>query len=166
MSRLDQYVRWFLRRGVPSLCTDLKSLYANKSKVDAIERLFLSFEASLTTENKLPPELAEENKEKEAGEEDGKEALFWVFLFLAQHFDRKRELTKAMAYVEKAIEQTPSVVEAYQVKARILKHSGDYQEAVKVKDESRFRSLPSLQVFFADGAIQQYQSMRCSANLT
>lgn len=48
-------------------------------------------------------------------------AILWVYHFLAQHFDYLRDSKKAMEYIEKALEHTPTLIEAYMVKARIYK---------------------------------------------
>ena len=39
--------------------------------------------------------------------------------------------------MDKAIEHTPTLIELYVVKARILKHAGDIFEAVKCLDEAQ-----------------------------
>lgn len=48
-------------------------------------------------------------------------ALLWLYYFLAQHYDQKREYLKAMEYVDLAIDHTPTLVEAYSYKAKIFK---------------------------------------------
>ena len=48
-------------------------------------------------------------------------AILWVYHFLAQHFDYLRDSKKAMEYIDKALEHTPTLIEAYMVKARIYK---------------------------------------------
>lgn len=51
-------------------------------------------------------------------------AILWVYHFLAQHFDHLRDSKKAMEYIDKALEHTPTLIEAYMVKARIYKVMG------------------------------------------
>jgi len=51
-------------------------------------------------------------------------AILWVYHFLAQHFDHLRDSKRAMEYIEKALEHTPTLIEAYMVKARIYKVMG------------------------------------------
>ena len=51
-------------------------------------------------------------------------AILWVYHFLAQHFDYLRDSKKAMEYIDKALEHTPTLIEAYMVKARIYKVMG------------------------------------------
>ena len=44
---------------------------------------------------------------------------------------------RALELVDKAIDHTPTLIELYVVKARILKHAGDIFEAVKCLDEAQ-----------------------------
>ena len=55
------------------------------------------------------------------GELEPPTAILWVYHFLAQHFDYLRDSKSAMEYINKALEHTPTLIEAYMVKARIYK---------------------------------------------
>ena len=55
------------------------------------------------------------------GELEPPTAILWVYHFLAQHFDYLRDSKRAMEYINKALEHTPTLIEAYMVKARIYK---------------------------------------------
>jgi len=45
----------------------------------------------------------------------------WVLIFLSKLYDFKRNTSKALEFVNKAIEHTPTLVESYMLKARIYK---------------------------------------------
>lgn len=64
-------------------------------------------------------------------------ALLWTLYFLAQHYDFKRESDKALGYINRAIEHTPTLVELHMTKGRILKHAGDFNQAVESLNEAR-----------------------------
>ena len=49
--------------------------------------------------------------------------LLWVLHFLAQHFDLLGDSFKALEFINKAIEHTPTLLELLLVKAKILKVS-------------------------------------------
>lgn len=49
-----RYVLVFLRKGIPSLFSDLRSLYANPGKVEMLQQLFESAASSLKRTFKLP----------------------------------------------------------------------------------------------------------------
>lgn len=50
-------------------------------------------------------------------------ALMWVWFFLAQHFDKLDDHSRALEYIEKAIEHTPTHIELYMLKSKIYKVS-------------------------------------------
>lgn len=55
------------------------------------------------------------------GEPESPTALLWTYYYAAQHYDHLRESNKAMEYIDKALKHTPTLIEAYMVKARIYK---------------------------------------------
>ncbi|KAF9897384.1 N-alpha-acetyltransferase 16, NatA auxiliary subunit, partial [Lobosporangium transversale] len=124
----DKYLRNMLRKGVPSLFVNIKSLYADKEKQKAVEKLALGYLAAL---------------EKSKGFDhsgsiiEPPTALLWTLYFLAQHFDYKRDTNKALEYIEQAIQHTPTLVELYMIKGRILKHAGEYIKAMDALNEAR-----------------------------
>lgn len=152
LPRCDTYVRSFLRRGVPSLFSDIKPLYANASKGAALGVLFEGYRKCLENadSSRLPPVLAmpsedgEDDPASTVVPQDGDGAaseppctLLWVYHFLAQHYDRLGLRKLALESIDLAIAHTPTAIECYLVKARILKHCGDFVSAVKVADEGR-----------------------------
>ena len=47
--------------------------------------------------------------------------LLWTLYFLAQHYDQLRNMEKALEYVNRAVEHTPTLIELFIIKAKILK---------------------------------------------
>ncbi|KAI8800034.1 NMDA receptor-regulated protein 1-domain-containing protein [Cladochytrium replicatum] len=116
-SKVDVVLRSNLRKGVPSLFVSLKDIYrASPEKAQIIEDLVLSYLESMEERNSFPLQFPT--------------TVMWVLYFLAQHFDLKRNPTRALEYINRAIEHTPTLVELYMMKARIYKHAGDLDEAV------------------------------------
>ncbi|KAF9353908.1 N-alpha-acetyltransferase 15, NatA auxiliary subunit [Mortierella sp. NVP85] len=123
----DEYLRNMLRKGVPSLFVNIKTLYSDKEKQQAIEKLVLGY-------------LAELEKSKtfdNGGAVEPPTALLWTLYFLGQHFDFQHQTDEALSYIERAIEHTPTLVELYMTKGRILKHAGDYVRAAQALKEAR-----------------------------
>lgn len=146
--RIDAYVRKCLRCGVPSLFSDVKPLYENEEKANAFGLLFQRFRQSLEDPQvRALPQVAalQDNDELQAvhsrksGDDQPEQpcTLLWVLHFLAQHYDRMGSREKALDTIEAAIEHTPTAVECYMVKARVLKHCGNLQAAVQVANECR-----------------------------
>ena len=47
--------------------------------------------------------------------------LLWTRCYLAQHYDILGNTKLALEYIDKALEHTPTLIEAYMIKARIYK---------------------------------------------
>jgi len=48
-------------------------------------------------------------------------AQLWVLFFLVRHYTTIGNTQKAMEYVDKAIEHTPTMMELYMIKAKVYK---------------------------------------------
>ena len=53
--------------------------------------------------------------------EEPSSTILWCYYYLAQHFDFLRDPSRALHYVELAMEHTPTVIELHVVKAKIYK---------------------------------------------
>ncbi|KAG0242048.1 N-alpha-acetyltransferase 16, NatA auxiliary subunit-like protein [Mortierella sp. GBAus27b] len=124
----DGYLRNMLRKGVPSLFVNIKTLYADKEKEEAIEKLALGYLAALEKSKSF---------DSAGTKTEPPTALLWTLYFLAQHFDYQHKSDQALVYIDRAIEHTPTLVELYMTKGRILKHAGNYVEAAKALNEAR-----------------------------
>lgn len=129
---IDEYLRRGLRKGVPPLFVNIRSLYDDEDKVKIIEELAHGYHDQLQKsshfsaaddEAKLPAEPAS--------------ALLWTLYFLSQHYDNLRETEKALQYINAAIAHTPTLIELFVAKGRIYKHAGDLIEAYKWLDEAQ-----------------------------
>lgn len=125
------YVRPFLKKGVPSLFTDLRPLYSHPEKVEILEEVFLEVLSSLQASKTFPS----------SSDSESPSTYLWTLYLLAQHFDRRRQYEKARSYINQAIEHTPTVIDLYLVKGRILKHAGDPVAAAALADEARTMDL-------------------------
>ncbi|XP_057459608.1 N-terminal acetyltransferase A complex auxiliary subunit NAA15-like [Actinidia eriantha] len=127
----DNYIRPLLRKGVPSLFTDLSPLYDHPGKADILEGLILELEHSIRTTGGYPG-----RSEKELPS-----TLLWALCYLAQHYDRRGQYDIALEKIEEAIKHTPTLIDLYSVKGRILKHAGDLVAAAALADEARCMDL-------------------------
>ncbi|KAG1322866.1 hypothetical protein G6F62_009998 [Rhizopus arrhizus] len=116
-----------LRKGVPSLFASMKRYYANAEKQRIIEELIVGYSASLEKDGSFGSGLGKEPPT----------ALLWCWYYLAKHYDYHKQFEKALEVINKAIMHTPTVVELYMTKGRILKHSGKAEEAAVVMNEAR-----------------------------
>lgn len=130
-NEMRSYLKSYFIKGVPSLFVNLKDLFANEEKAKIIEEIVLEFYKSLTETKKFSDD---ENVQIPT-------TYLWILIFLAQLYDFKRETPKALEYINKAIEHTPTLVESYMIKARIYKHGGDIETAKNVMNEAREMDL-------------------------
>jgi len=130
----EMYVLRFLQKGIPSLFSDLKSLYVNPAKVEILNAMFESAADSLKKTSKLPFSCAK-------GAEEDPSVLVWTLFFLAQHYDRRGMMKKAVDTIDTAIRHTPTIPDLYLCKARIMKNTGDGQASWQMADEARQMDL-------------------------
>ncbi|XP_018632751.1 N-terminal acetyltransferase A complex auxiliary subunit NAA15 isoform X2 [Nicotiana tomentosiformis] len=125
------YIRPLVAKGVPSLFSDLYPLYNHPGKASILGELVLRLEQSIKSTGGYP-------------ESEGKEppsTLMWILFYLAQHYDRCGQYDIALIKIDEAIEHTPTVIDLYSVKSRIVKHSGDLAAAAALADEARCMDL-------------------------
>ncbi|KAM7253805.1 hypothetical protein ACFE04_031487 [Oxalis oulophora] len=125
------YIRPLLTKGVPSLFSDLSPLYDHPGKADILEQVVLELEQSIKIDGKYP---GREEKEPPS-------TFMWALFFLAQHYDRRGQYGVALSKIDEAIKHTPTVIDLYSVKSRILKHAGDLSAAAALADEARCMDL-------------------------
>ncbi|KAE8851666.1 hypothetical protein PTNB73_00682 [Pyrenophora teres f. teres] len=127
-TKVDQYLRRMLNKGVPSTFPNIKSLYRDEEKKSVIEELVLGYAS---------------DKQTNGGESNGDDVSVRfepaVSYFLAQHYNyaESRDLNKAMEYINKLLEDDPKSVDYNQTKARIHKHAGDVQKASETINHAR-----------------------------
>ncbi|XP_021298782.1 N-terminal acetyltransferase A complex auxiliary subunit NAA15 [Herrania umbratica] len=125
------YIKPLLTKGVPSLFSDLSPLYDHPGKADILEQLILELEHSIRTTGTYPDRT----------EKEPPSTLLWTFFFLAQHYDRRGQYDVALSKIDEAIQHTPTVIDLYSVKSRIMKHAGDLVAAASLADEARCMDL-------------------------
>ncbi|XP_045504813.1 N-alpha-acetyltransferase 15, NatA auxiliary subunit [Colias croceus] len=126
---VDEYLRHGLHKGIPPLFVDLRSLYADQTKADTIEKLILQYIDNLSKVGTFS-----------SNPDEGKQpasALLWAYYFAAQHFDFKKDTDRALYYIDAAIEHTPTLIELFIVKGRIYKHAGDPISAYQWLEEAQ-----------------------------
>lgn len=118
------YLTWVLDKGIPSTFSNLKHLYADETKKNALRELVEEY-------------LSSGAKDQSNGDSSkGKGAAIF---YLAQHYNyfRSRDLAKAMEYVDKAIAEDKDNVDFAMTKARIWKHYGNPKKASEAMEHAR-----------------------------
>ena len=104
-------MRPLLIKGVLSLINGMKWVYKDAAKSTILGDLLNSMCQNMEKEMALSPEDEEEQDPT---------VQLWLYSFLAQHKLRLAKVDEALEYIEKAISHTPTVVELYLIKAKIL----------------------------------------------
>ncbi|CAJ0644182.1 14066_t:CDS:10 [Entrophospora sp. SA101] len=129
---IDEYMQIAIRKGVPSLFVNLKKLYTDPQKEKIIEELIEEYYQNLMNHGVFTQSGTTASDIREPPT-----AYLWTLYLLAQHYNYKRDVVKALKFINEAIDHTPTLVELYMTKGRILKHGGDISEAMKVMNEAR-----------------------------
>lgn len=119
-SKLKEYVIPQLKRGVPATFCNVKPLYRRRRSVipPLLEEIVCEYFSSLDPTGEPLPYI-------------------WTCYYLAQHYLFMKDFQKATEYIDKAIKHTPTLVELYIFKSRILKHLGLLEEAAENLERGR-----------------------------
>ena len=142
---MDIFIRKGLVKGVPSLCKELSSFFLiekdGKYEVatDPVDikqhatyslvcKLVDGYISTLKSANTLLPD--DEVEEPPSTE-------LWTMYLRAGLHELVAEYSEGIALLDKCLEHTPTAVDVYELKARLLKASGDMKSAVEVLDTGR-----------------------------
>ena len=118
---LDEYLRPSIRKGMSPVFRNIRKVYSDPAKVAIVEKLALSYLKNLHATKTF--DAAPDSPVQPPT------CLVWALYFTAQHYDLLGNHAKAIELINEAIEHTPTVLELYMVKAKILKHAGDAKDA-------------------------------------
>jgi N-alpha-acetyltransferase 15/16, NatA auxiliary subunit len=142
---LDIFIRNGIVKGVPSLCHELSTFLLIEqdgryelatdpvdimvhAKYEMIVELVDGYLSSLQSHNKLLP--GDECEEPPS-------TLLWAWYLRAGLHEMVADFAAGIALLDKCIEHTPTAVDVYELKARLLKSAGDIRTAVEVIDSGR-----------------------------
>jgi peptide alpha-N-acetyltransferase len=107
------YIRPYYQKGLPSLFSEIKSLYKDAEQVPLMEYVFVHEYQSLKDTTTF---TNTEEKESPC-------CFLWSCMLLASHFDYTGKYKEALEYIDQAIKHTPTLLELYLIKAKIFKHT-------------------------------------------
>ncbi|WFD24065.1 hypothetical protein MEQU1_002762 [Malassezia equina] len=118
------YLERALVKNVPSLFSDIKSLYQQPGKQAAIEELVEAFR------------LRWDPHQDEAANEPPSSYLFAMY-YLVHHYSYTGRPDLALTYVDSILKHTPTMPELHMTRARVLKRAGAYKAAADAMQEAR-----------------------------
>lgn len=123
---MKSYIERAIRKGIPSLFSDVKKLYTDPFKLQSIQEIVEDIRSSITPTDQAQPSTSSDPTE-----------YLWTLYFLAQHYSSLGQYEKSLEILHIAMEHTPTLPELYMTKARVLKRSGDPYGAVRTMDDAR-----------------------------
>jgi len=156
---MDKYLRNGLRKGVPSLGADVTALFTvaatpnnvnlsprnlcmgdgafvvskdpielcKHERYNTVTKLLDSYITCLEESSKLPLESTEEPPS----------TLLWCYYLRAHLLELIGEICPALEAIEKCIDHTPTAVDIYEKKGRLMKLAGDVHQAADIIDSGR-----------------------------
>lgn len=124
----EPYLAAGLRKNIPSLFADIKSLYRDPAKLATIAALAEAHLAALA-----PP--------APGADAEPPTTYLWTLYFLAQHHSCVGDHARALALLDTALAHTPTLPDLLMFRARVLKRLGDPFGAARCMDEARVLDL-------------------------
>ncbi|CAD5231659.1 unnamed protein product [Bursaphelenchus xylophilus] len=128
----DEFVKFLvsgLRSGLPSLFTCLSAFYEDPSKMAFVETFLVDF---VRKSNEFGYEKASLDGSPHP---ELPITIVWVWYYLAQQVLLQKRYDDALGFIKNAINHTPTLVDLYTLKAKILKKKGDLAAAaVEMED--------------------------------
>ena len=125
-AQAGSYIRNALTKGIPSLFSDLKSLYRDAAKQQALEEVAEALRLEWAPKT--------DNGETET---DPPSSYLWALYYLAQHYSYIGQAPRALAYIDSAIAHSSTLPELHMIRARVLKRGGDLQGASDAMTDAR-----------------------------
>jgi tetratricopeptide (TPR) repeat protein len=125
---LNKFIKPLLIKGAPSVIQDLKEFYCDAQKVAAIEKLLLSYLENMNATSVL---------EKDDKVEQDPTVMLWLMYFISHHYLFKKDVENALKFVNQAIEHTPTLIDLYTLKGKIMQVAGNRTEASRLFEEAR-----------------------------
>jgi N-alpha-acetyltransferase 15/16, NatA auxiliary subunit len=142
---VDIFIRKGLVKGVPSLCHELSTflLLEKDGKytlaTDPVDiKVHPKYKTMIELVDGYLSSLESNNKLLAADEcEEPPSTLLWTWYLRAGLHELVADFAEGIALLNKCIDHTPTAVDVYELKARLLKSAGDIRTAVEVIDAGR-----------------------------
>ncbi|KAJ7695429.1 NMDA receptor-regulated protein 1a [Mycena rosella] len=118
-----------LKKGVPSLFSDIKGLYQDTPKQQIIEEVAVAARDKFSSTS-LEPSSSTTDIEPTT--------YLWTLYFLAQHHSYLGRHSQALKMLELALAHTPTLPELHMFKGRVLKRAGDLLGGARCLEDARF----------------------------
>ncbi|EIW67336.1 hypothetical protein M231_02521 [Tremella mesenterica] len=153
------YIITGLERGIPSLFVDVKGVYEDVAKMQAVGELVADIVQQLEKESSLEEDTTEPPT-----------TLLWAYYYFALHLSHplhpEPNHSRSLELLEIALKHTPTLPELYMAKAIVLKRSGDpltaayaMEEARSLDLQDRFLNSKAAKYWYRAGQIQKAEEL-------
>ena len=129
--KLCKYLSSRIRKGIPSIFNDIKSLLKNSNRSERVVSFINDTVSSLKSNSKFLHDSTPEGKIEQP------HCLMWALFLYSQVLDFCKQHEKALEVVNEAIDHTPTVPDFYLFKGRIYKHLDQVEKASDCVEEAR-----------------------------
>jgi len=126
--KLKGWLMTAVRKGVCSALQELEFVYEDEAKVGILENLLIDLIENLKSQGSF---------DVITSDFETPTCYLWANFLAANHFDKRKKYDIALEKIDLTIEHTPTVVELYTLKAKILKHKEDLKQAVECLQEAQ-----------------------------
>lgn len=161
--RAREYIHNGIIRGIPSIFSDVKGLYTDVAKQEAIEEIVEDFKNTYAAERSTYTANGHATPDSDS---EPPTTYLWVLYFLAQHHSHLGRYPLALSIIDAALAHTPTLPELHLTRARLLKRAGDPTGAVKAVEEARrldgqdrFLNTKSAKYLIRAGRVEEAQAI-------
>jgi peptide alpha-N-acetyltransferase len=132
---LSQYLAKRIRKGIPSIFNDIRSLLRDPVRKNVVSALIRDTVESLGNSSKFLYNQTGEGKLEQP------HCLMWTLYLHSQVLDFEKNYTEALEVINRAITHTPTVPDFYLFRGRIFKHLKEVEKASESVEEARLLDL-------------------------
>ena len=137
LSSLGDYIIKRIRKGIPSIFSDIKALLAESPRGSIILQYVQENVESLRSHKAFTEALSRLPR----AQIEQPQNLMWMLYVYSQLLDHSGRFEEALAAINEAIEHTPTVPDLYLFKAKIYKHQQLIDKAAETAKEARLLDL-------------------------
>ena len=135
--KLHGYVVKRIRKGIPSIFSDIRSLLAEKARGEAI----LNYTKLNVESLKSNKSFIDINTKEPSDKTEQPQSIMWTLYLYSQLLDHFARYEEALTFINEAIDHTPTVPDFYLFKSKILKHLKILDKAAESSEQARILDL-------------------------